>query len=135
MVTTHLPSVVDPLMAQQLGAFVIDLAWLGSGLLFWWPIVAPVPVRAGGPLGKIVYLFVGTIAHTAIGVWLLLSRSPLYEVYELAPPIGGRSALVDQGIAGGLMELVGGVMIISAIAVLFFRWARADGPPAAGLRE
>lgn len=126
VLTTHLPSVVDPLMARQLGAFAIDVVWLGSGLLFWWPIVAPVPARAGGPLGRIVYLFTGTLVHTALGVWLLLSRSPTYRVYELAPPIGGRSILVDQGIAGGLMELVGGIILISAIATIFFRWARAE---------
>lgn len=131
VLTTHLPSVVDDLMVRELGAFLIDLAWVAGGLLFWWPIVAPVPARAAGPLGKIAYLFAGSLIHTALGVWLLLSRAPVYAVYELAPPIGGRSVLVDQGIAGGVMELGGGVIIIGAIAVLFFRWAGAeDGTPA-----
>ncbi|HEX6105836.1 MAG TPA: cytochrome c oxidase assembly protein [Gemmatimonadales bacterium] len=130
VLTTHLPMVVDPLMARQAGAFLIDLAWLGGGLLFWWPIVAPVPARTGGALAKIGYLFAGTLFHTAIGMWLLLSRWPVYEVYELAPPIGGRSVLVDQGIAGGFMELLGGVIIIGSIAVLFFRWAGREAAEA-----
>jgi cytochrome c oxidase assembly factor CtaG len=135
VLTTHLPSVVDELMTRPFGAFLVDTAWLGGGLLFWWPIVVPVPARAGGPLGKIIYLFAGSLIHTGLGVWLLLSRFPVYAVYELAPPIGNRSALVDQGIAGGIMELVGGVVIISAIAVVFFRWAnseRGTGPVGTG---
>ena len=34
--------------------------------------------------------------------------------------------MADQAMAGGLMELVGGVLIIGAIAVLFFRWAAME---------
>lgn len=138
VVVTHLPRVVDPLMATQLGAFAIDFAWLGAGLLFWWPIVSPVPARLGGIPGRILYLFLATVIHTALGMWMLLSSSPLYGVYELAPPIAGRSAMADQAIAGGLMELVGGILIIGAIAVLFFRWAKMEEgtvpPPASPAR-
>ena len=134
VLVTHLPGVVDDLMTRPLGAFLIDAAWLGGGLLFWWPIVAPVPARRGGPLGKIVYLFAGGLIHTGLGVWFLLSRFPIYAAYELAPPIGGRSVLVDQGVAGGLMELMGGIILIGAIAIIFFRWARAESG-AAGFRR
>ncbi|HEU5359023.1 MAG TPA: cytochrome c oxidase assembly protein, partial [Gemmatimonadales bacterium] len=34
MVISHLPGVVDALMKRQLGALALDLAWLGSGILF-----------------------------------------------------------------------------------------------------
>jgi len=126
VVTTHLPSVVDGLMARQFGAFAVDFAWLLGGLLFWWPVLAPFPARAGGALAKIGYLFVGSLVHTALGMWLLLSRFPVYGIFELAPPLGGRSAVVDQGIAGGLMELIGGLIIITSIAVVFFQWVRRE---------
>jgi cytochrome c oxidase assembly factor CtaG len=129
VLTSHVPSAVDRLMQQQLGAFLIDLAWLGGGLLFWWPIVAPTAMRAGGALAKIAYLFAGSLIHTALGMWLLLAQFPVYAVYELAPPLEGRSVLADQAIAGGIMELVGGVIILGAIAVLFFRWANAESAP------
>jgi putative membrane protein len=134
-VVTHLPSVVDGLMRTQLGAFAIDLAWIGGGLLFWWPVLAPFPVRAGGGLAKIGYLFVASMVHTGIGMWLLLSTYPVYGAYELAPPIHGRSIMSDQAVAGGVMELFGSLVILGAIAVIFFAWARSeeDGPsPVAG---
>jgi putative membrane protein len=126
VLVTHLPDVVDTLMTQQAGAFVVDLAWILVGILFWWPIVAPVPARRGGVPASILNLFLATVIHTALAMWLLLSRYPVYGVYELAPPIGGRSAMADQAMAGGIMELVGGGLIIGAIAVLFFRWAAME---------
>jgi putative membrane protein len=132
-VVTHVPSVVDGLMRTQVGAFAIDLAWIAGGLAFWWPVLAPFPARAGGGLAKIGYLFAASMVHTGIGMWLLLARYPVYATYELAPPIGGRSVMSDQAIAGGVMELIGGLVILSAIAVIFFAWAREqdrEQPPA-----
>jgi cytochrome c oxidase assembly factor CtaG len=73
------------------------------------------------------------MVHTGIGMWFLLATSPVYATYELAPPIGGRSVMSDQAIAGGVMELIGGLVILSAIAVIFFAWAREqdrEQPPA-----
>ncbi len=134
-VVTHVPSVVDGLMRTQPGAFAIDLAWIAGGLVFWWPVLAPFPARAGGGLAKIGYLFAASMVHTGIGMWLLLARYPVYATYELAPPIGGRSVMNDQAIAGGVMELIGGLVVLSAIAAIFFAWAREEdrepqAPPA-----
>jgi putative membrane protein len=126
VLVTHLPGVVDGLMGRQAGAFAIDLAWVLAGILFWWPIVAPVPARLGGTPASILYLFLGTVVHTMLAMWLLLSRYPVYGIYELAPPLAGRSAMADQAVAGGIMELIGGGLIIGAIAVLFFRWAALE---------
>jgi putative membrane protein len=123
-VITHVPSVVDGLMRTQLGAFAIDLAWIAGGLAFWWPVLAPFPARAGGGLAKIGYLFVASMVHTGIGMWLLLARYPVYSTYELAPPINGRSVMSDQAVAGGVMELIGGLVVLGAIAAIFFSWAR-----------
>jgi cytochrome c oxidase assembly factor CtaG len=130
-IVTHLPSVVDGLMRTQLGAFAIDIAWIAGGVAFWWPVLAPFPARAGGGLAKIGYLFAASMVHTGIGMWFLLARSPVYATYELAPPIGGRSVLSDQAIAGGVMELIGGLVVLSAIAAIFFSWAREQDREAA----
>ncbi len=130
-VVTHLPGVVDGLMRTQPGAFAIDLAWIAGGLAFWWPVLAPFPARRGGGLARIGYLFLASLVHSGIGMWLLLSTYPVYATYELAPPINGRSIMTDQAIAGGIMELIGGLVVLGAIAVIFFAWAREqDGAQA-----
>lgn len=133
-ILTHVPRVVDTLMRSQAGSFAIDMAWLATGLLFWWPVMAPVPQREGFPPPlQILYLFVATLPLKAISIILIFSRFPLYATYELAPPTGWISALGDQVVAGGLMMVVGNLIVWGMIAVVFFRWMGRDpglGAPA-----
>lgn len=128
VITTHLPVVVDSLMATQLGSFVIDIAWLAGGLIFWWPVAAPVPQRAWfQELGKIGYLGVQVIAMKPLFVYLTFSEFPLYATYELAPRVHGISARGDQQAAGLLMETCGMIITLIAVGILIRRWsARED---------
>ena len=127
VVITHAPPTVDGLMRTQGGSFGFDLIWLVGGALFWWPLVCPVPRRPRfAPPLRIAYVLVGTVVHTGVAMYLMVTRYPVYGIYELAPPIPGLSALGDQEIAGGLM-LFGGMAIAAAAAgVIFFRWHDRD---------
>ena len=120
VLATHMPRVVDALMPTQLGAFAIDAAWLGSALLFWQPVL--LTGRPFHPLAQIGYIFWGTLAHTGIGVYFLLSEFPVYRVFELAPPIPGLDAMSDQQLAGGIMELIGMFIIFGAVSLVALRW-------------
>jgi len=125
MVVTHVPRVVDPLMVSQAGSFALDMAWLLSGFIFWWPLMIPAPLRPRFvPPLRMLYLFFGTIAHVFIAMWLLLAPYPVYATYELAPPFPfpGLNPLVDQQVAGGVMLLVGSPLVLVAISIVFFRW-------------
>lgn len=128
---THVPSLVDGLMPTPTGAFIIDSAWLLGGVIFWWPVVMPVPqyARFGEPL-KILYLLVGTLFHTVIGMIMLSAELPLYGIYELAPPMIAVAPRADQQLAGGVMELGVFGAIVFASGILFFRWADRDGKAA-----
>jgi len=128
MLVTHAPLVVDGLMATQAGSFLLDMLWLGSGLLFWWPILSPVPAhpRFGPPL-QIPYLFVGTVGHVFLAMWLLLAEFPVYATYELAPRIPGFAAVADQQMAGGVLLLLGTPLVLITISVIFFRWIGSEG--------
>jgi cytochrome c oxidase assembly factor CtaG len=128
---THVPGVVDTLMRSQTGSFAIDAAWLLAGLLFWWPIVVPVPARPHFPPPlQVLYLFPAMLTHTAISVYMVFSRYPLYATYELAPPTGWVTALADQQIAGGLMWVTVTPIMWSIIGVVFFRWLGSEPMPA-----
>lgn len=126
VVATHWPSVVDGLMTSQAGSFGLDMGWLAGGILFWWPIVCPVPERRFPYPAKIGYLILATVLGTAPFVFLTFAELPFYATYELAPPVGGISARADQRAAGLLMKLGGGAILWTAIAVLFFRWWAAS---------
>lgn len=128
LILTHLPAIVDPMMATQLGSFAIDMAWLLSGMLFWWPIIAPVPDRPRFPLPlRIGYLVIGVmfspVVIVLVGV-LVFNPHPLFATYELAPRVGGLDARYDHQIAGLLMSVGGAVITFVAMSVLFFRWVR-----------
>lgn len=124
---THFPSVVDALMPSGGGAFVIDSAWFFTGIVFWWPVIMPVPAyeRFGAPM-KILYLLIGTLFHTVIGMILLSAELPLYGIYELAPPILAVPPRADQQLGGGIMEIGVFFAIVVGSAILFFRWAGED---------
>ena len=125
---THVPSVVDRLMVTPSGSFAIDTLWLTAGLVFWWPVVAPVPARPwfGYPL-KMGYLFLSTVLNTMPYAFLTFGELPFYGIYELAPPVGLLGAREDQQLAGLLMKVGGGVILWTAITILFFRWYSREG--------
>lgn len=129
---THWPAVVDALMPTQLGSFAIDMLWILGGIVFWWPVVAPVPVRPRFtyPL-KMGYLILNTVAGMAPFVYLTFSSLPVYATYELAPPIEGITKREDQQLAGILMKAGGGTVLWTAISALFFRWYREEEGPLA----
>lgn len=127
MIGTHLPVTTDSLMVSQLGSFVIDMAWLTGGVLFWWPIVAPLPVRPlMSPAMKMGYLVGATMVMVAPGAMITFSDLPLYRVYELAPPVEGFRTLQEQWLAGLIMKLGGMVVMWTAISILFYRWNREE---------
>ncbi len=125
---THMPTVNDTLMVTQLGSFAIDIAWLVGGLIFWWPVAAAAPARPHfHALLKIGYLIALAIAMTPIFLYLTFSDHPVYAVYELAPRVNGIDALADQRVAGLIMKIIGGFILMGVLSVLFFRWARRAG--------
>jgi cytochrome c oxidase assembly factor CtaG len=127
VIATHLPPVVDGLMSSQLGSFVIDVAWLGAGLVFWWPVAAAMP---GGSqlqeLAKVGYLGFQLIAMKPVFIYLTFSTYPQYATYELAPRISGIGARADQQMAGLLMEVGGMIILLIAVGAVFLKWSARE---------
>lgn len=129
VIGTHVPIVVDTLVATQLGMLTLDMLWLLGGLLFWWPIVAPVPERPGvREIVKVGYLGAQMILNTPLFFWLTFSKYPYYATYELAPRVPGLAltALQDQVTAGCIMKIVGGLIYLGVVGVLFYRWSQRE---------
>lgn len=126
-IVTHVPSVVDSLMASQVGNFVVDASWLLSGILFWWPIINQGTSRRTFPFPlQVLYLFPVMLSHTAIAAYLIFGMYPRYATYELAPPTGWISALDDQQIAAGLMWVAGTPIIWGVMGFVFRQWAKFE---------
>ncbi|MGE0440922.1 MAG: cytochrome c oxidase assembly protein, partial [Gemmatimonadales bacterium] len=124
---THVPDLVDGLMASQLGSLALDLAWLVGGLFLWWPVAAPERFRRLSPPLQMAYLFVQTIPATLPSAFLVFSTYPLYQLYELAPRVTpALTPRYDHQIAGLMMKVVADPVVWIGIGVVFFRWARAE---------
>jgi putative membrane protein len=129
LLITHAPMTVDPFRSNQFGSFLLDVAWLLSGLLFWLPVISPLPELRTPSFGvRMAYLFLaGQVLPMLPGGFLTFSEFPLYATYELAPRIGGFSAGHDQALAGALMKIGGIPVIWGTMFALMVKWARSEG--------
>lgn len=128
---THWPSLVDRMMATQIGSFFLDIIWLAAGLIFWWPVVSRVPEWLGFTyVWKLAYLGFNGIIIRPVFFILLFSKFPAYATYELAPPIGRTSAWSDQQLAAGVMKLGSAWIMVIAMAFVFAAWVRASAKSA-----
>lgn len=122
---THWPPAADAMMADQAGSFVLDMLWLFSGLVFWWPVAVALPERSWlrEPF-KMGYLITSTLINIGVFAYLTFSAVPIYSTFELAPPVGSLSSRDDQLLAGLLMKAGGAVVLWTTISILFYRWYR-----------
>lgn len=126
MTVSHWPDVVDTLMPTQVGSFLLDLTWLVAGLVFWWPLIAPVPARPGfHPLAKIAYLALNAFLIRPPFAMMIFSQHPIYAIYELAGPPAG-DAMDDQQLAGAVMKIGTAWIMFVAVVVVFLRWKEAE---------
>jgi len=126
MAVTHVPSVSDALMATQAGSLVVDLAWIGGAIALWWPVLAPEGVARISPPLRVGYLFLATIPPTIPAAFMVFSDYPLYATYELAPRVAGIAAGSDQQTAGLIMKAGADPLLWISMAIVFFRWQRAE---------
>jgi putative membrane protein len=119
-------------MRTQFGSFVLDISWLLAGLIFWWPLISPVPAWPRFvPMFKLAYLGLNGIMIRPPFFILLFSKYPAYATYELAPPIAGTSALSDQQLAAGIMKLGSALIMVIAMVFVFFQWVKSSEEKAA----
>jgi cytochrome c oxidase assembly factor CtaG len=104
------------------------LAFLISGLAFWWPEIVPGYLS---PIGKISYLAIAFLAISPLDLFVYLANHPLYSFYADTPKLGGLSALADQQIAGVAMAIESNLVLLTVIAFALMRLL-AEEPAAEG---
>lgn len=140
IVVTHWPAFVDLTLRSALVHFLAHTVLLGSAFLIWMPILSPLPeIPRLAPIGRMVFLFLQTIVPTVPASFLTFGQHPLYRRYESLPKLWGLSALNDQLIAGLIMKIAAGLLLMTLIAVIFFRWVATEDvvprPRASGIHE
>lgn len=123
----HAPSVLDAMLDNQAAHFGLHALLVISALLMWWPVIGPIPdlpkLRPELAMG---YLFVQSLVPTIPASFLTFANGVVYQAYETMPRLWGITAINDQLVAGLIMKIGGGIILWTAIAVIFFRWAAEE---------
>lgn len=121
LVGWHVPE-AHALAMQSHGWHVFQHAsFLGTGLLFWWPVIQPWPSVATANWSIVLYLFLATLPCDALSGFLVFSERITYPVYLAAPNSSSLSVSQDQQAAGALMWTVVTIMYLVAGTVVATR--------------
>jgi cytochrome c oxidase assembly factor CtaG len=126
----HVPPMYEAALQHQMVHETMHAAFLATGLLFWWPVIAPLPeISTAGGGARLLYLFVTGFPMGVLALLLLSSQTVLYDSYETLPSrLWGIDALSDQQVAGVVMGSVGEIASFVAFSLLFVRFLLHDQP-------
>jgi cytochrome c oxidase assembly factor CtaG len=104
----HAPPVYDLALRSRAWHYLEHACFLGTALLFWYPVVRPYPARPRwSPWLLLPCLFLADLSNTALAALLTFSDRLLYPYYGEVPQLAGLSPLDDQNAAGVLMWVPG----------------------------
>jgi putative membrane protein len=123
----HVPAAYDFALGNERWHNVEHLCFLGSSILFWWPILRPWPSRGlySGWL-LLVYLVMADIVNTLLSAFLAFCDRPVYGYYLKTPNPFGISPLSDQRAGAVVMWVIGSVIFLVPAAVLTFRLLQGE---------
>jgi len=115
----HIPAAFTLGLQSEAWHIVEHACFLGSGFLFWWPVVQPWPSLAARPRWPILlYLFLATLPCDILSGFLAFCDRVIYPVYLSAPRHVNLTALEDQECAAALMWTCVTIAYLIAAAIL-----------------
>lgn len=123
----HVPAVLEAMLASEAVHFLLHMLLIVSATLMWWPVIGPIPdLSKLAPPYAMGYLFLQSLVPTVPASFLTFADDVVYKVYEGTPRLWGFDVMTDQLVAGLIMKIGGGIVLWTAIAVIFFKWAAEE---------
>ena len=123
----HIPPVYELALKHLDVHIAMHIAFMGTGLLFWWPVVRVVPELSRiGDGGRLLYLFVTGFPMGLLALLFIASPNTVYGYYDGADRLFGMTPVVDQQVAGIIMGALGEAASFIAMTLLFFRFLDRD---------
>jgi putative copper resistance protein D len=122
------------IVVEHWAHFGMDMAFLGTGLALFWPVLGYSGSERGLPaIGRIVMVFAVMALHASFSAWLLSRATPLAAPFYGALQLPFfTDLLADQRRGAVLGWVLGEVAIMITVLVLVVRWARADRAESGG---
>ena len=122
LVGWHVPAAFTVALQSETWHAVEHTCFLGSGFLFWWPVVQPWPGVLTRPRWSILlYLFLATLPCDILSAFLAFCDRVVYPIYLSTPRRFSISVLQDQQCAGALMWTCVTLVYLVAAAILSTR--------------
>jgi cytochrome c oxidase assembly factor CtaG len=122
----HLPPVYDYALRHSWALGLEHLAFLLAGVAFWWPVLQPGRLTAGG---RVAYLFAAFVLSCPVALLIALAGSPVYDFYRHTEKLWGWSTMTDQQIGAIGMAVEGNVLLFVATAIAFARMLADEEDP------
>src|SRR3981189_3399712 len=136
LVGWHIPAAFTLALQSEPWHLVEHACFLGSGFLFWWPVVEPWPSVPRWPRwSMLLYLFLATLPCDILSAFLAFCDRVVYPVYLSTPEHFGLSALEDQQCAGALMWTCVTIAYLIAGAIVTARLLSSHGSQEYAIRQ
>jgi putative membrane protein len=124
----HVPAAYDFALEHEYWHEFEHLCFLGTSIMFWWPIVRPWPTRASyaGWL-FLLYLVMADIVNTVLSAFLAFCDRPVYPYYVSEANPFAISPLADQRAGAVVMWVIGSLVFLVPAVVLTIQLLQDDG--------
>jgi cytochrome c oxidase assembly factor CtaG len=132
MIVWHVPALFNAALADDGIHILQHLSFLVTGVIFWWPVLAPSETRRMAPFAAISYLFGACLTCSLLGAALTFAHPGLYPAYlnprdslGILPLLRNQWGLdpkTDQQLGGLLMWVPGCFVYLTAILATVTHW-------------
>jgi putative membrane protein len=117
----HVPAAYDFALENERWHEFEHMCFLGTSILFWWPLIRPWPMRehyAGWFM--LLYLVMADIVNTVLSAFLAFCDRPVYGYYLKKPNAFHISPLSDQRAGAVAMWVTGSLVFLVPAIILTF---------------
>jgi cytochrome c oxidase assembly factor CtaG len=123
----HVPSAYDFALEHENWHDFEHICFLGSSILFWWPLIRPWPTTSRYPGWLMLPYLVGAdVVNTALSAFLAFCDRPVYSYYLTQPNEFHVSPLADQVVGAVIMWVVGSLIFLIPAFVITVKLIQQD---------
>jgi putative membrane protein len=123
----HVPALYQAAAQHTLLHLLEHASFLGAGLVMWLALLGPFPKPEWfANIAKVGYIAIVYFSSMGMANILMWSGTVLYPIYAEGEKAHGIAPLTDQSLAGAILMIQGGVVMLAVFFWVLIQWARQD---------